>query len=112
MSYFSRADVELACLQWKDEDGFDFFDGIKEKKQIELDGIGIAYYVEDHRPKGDYDEDHDGEYIDVVFKIGDRHFRKSGTYNSWDSDEWDGPFEEVKAAEVQRTEWVNINKRG
>jgi hypothetical protein len=112
MSGFRRSDVELACLKYEDEEEmYDFFDGIKEKKQIQLEGIGLAEYVEDHRPEREWaDDDVDGEYIDVIFKIGDRYFRKSGTYSSWDSDEWDGPFEEVTPAKVQRTEWVNVNK--
>lgn len=112
MSNFSRADVELACLQWRDKDGYgDFYDEIREEKQVELEGIGLAELVDHHDPDRDYpDDDVDGEYIDVIFKIGERHFRKSGTYSSWDADEWDGAFEEVMPARVQRTEWVNINK--
>jgi len=112
MSYFTRRQLEIACLQYEDDDGYEFFDAIKEKKSIDLGELGIVRYVEDHRPSGDYDEDHDGEYIDVIFRIGERHFRKSGVYSSWDSDDWDGPFEEVTEARIQRTEWVNINKRG
>lgn len=109
---FSRSDVELACLQWaKDNDDEDFFNEISYKKVINLPEIGEASFVDQQRPDTSWDDDHDGEYIDVVFQVGGRYFRKSGTYSSWDADEWDGPFEEVIKAEVRRSEWVNVNKR-
>jgi hypothetical protein len=41
----------------------------------------------------------DGDYMDVVFKIGDQLFRKDGYHNSWDSNDWDGDLEEVEAFE-------------
>jgi hypothetical protein len=40
-----------------------------------------------------------GDYMDVVFKVGDQLFKKTGYYNSWDSNEWDGGLEEVESYE-------------
>ena len=100
MSHFSRSDVELACLQWGKDHEEDFFYEISYKKVIELPGIGTASFVDQHRPDTSWDDDHDGEYIDVIFRIDNRYFRKAGVYSSWDADEWDGPFEEVIKASI------------
>lgn len=40
-----------------------------------------------------------GEYIYIVFKIGDRHFKKEGYYASYDGSNWDGDFQEVTPIE-------------
>lgn len=40
-----------------------------------------------------------GSEMWVVVKIGSRLFKKSGYYASWDGDNWDGPFEEVRPRE-------------
>jgi hypothetical protein len=47
----------------------------------------------------------EGDYMDVVFKIGDQLFRKTGFYNSWDSNDWDGSLEEVEPYEVMVTKY-------
>ncbi len=47
----------------------------------------------------------DGEYMDVIFKIGDQLFRKTGYHNSWDSNDWDGELEEVEAFEKTVTDY-------
>lgn len=109
-----RETLELACLNYSDENEEygSFFDAIKELKTIELEGIGEVQFLEETWPEGGYDDDRDGEHIDVVFKVGEQYFRKAGHYNSWDSHNWDGAFEEVQPAKVQRTIWKNINERG
>jgi len=50
----------------------------------------------------------DGDYMHVVFQIGDQFFMKEGYHNSWDSDEWDGDFTEVKPVEVTVTKYVSV----
>jgi hypothetical protein len=114
---FSRLDVEKACLQWEDpNEEEEFFDMIKQeyvreelkKESFQLEGIGDAVFVES---TGGHEDD--GSYMDVVFKIKDgerdRFFRKIGTYDSWDSPEWDGAFEEVREAKVSKIVWENVN---
>lgn len=45
----------------------------------------------------EYDEGRCGQSL--VFRIGDRHFRKTGYYDSWAGGEWDGELEEVRPRE-------------
>lgn len=49
-----------------------------------------------------------GEYMDVVFQIGDQLFRKQGCHNSWDANSWDGNLEEVESYEEIVTKYRAI----
>lgn len=51
----------------------------------------------------------DGAPIWVVFSAGEQLFRANGYYSSWDSSEMDGGVEEVKAVQVQRTEYEVVS---
>lgn len=44
-----------------------------------------------------------GEYMHFVFRIGDQLFRKFGTHDSWNGNDWDGDLEEVESYEVTVT---------
>lgn len=70
---------------------------------VEIPGFGRLEVVE-------YDgggEGH-GEYIFCVFKIGDRYFRKTGYYASFDGSNWDGALEEVKPFEKTVTDYRRV----
>ncbi len=115
MGYYTRAELEKAILNMEFDDEYtSFYDEIKvsrwdkdKEKSIEIPGIGDAQFVDS---TGGYEDE--GSYMDVVFKINsdgrDRFFRKTGTYDSWDSSEWDGAFEEVKEKTSTKIIWVNI----
>ena len=72
-------------------------------KWVEIPGFGRLEVVE-------YDgggEGH-GEYIYLVFKIGDRYFRKTGYYASFDGSNWDGSLEEVEPFEKTVTDYRRV----
>ena len=75
----------------------------EQEKKVKIPGIGVAKFVERN---GGYEDE--GSYMDVIFKVNDRFFRKVGTYDSWDSDEWDGALEEVVQKEVLKTVWERV----
>lgn len=50
----------------------------------------------------------DGDYMHVVFKIGDQLFMKTGFYNSWDDNEWDGDLDEVEPYEEMVTKYRTV----
>jgi len=56
------------------------------------------------------DDGYDDGRIDrsVVFRIGDRYFRKSGYYDSWEGGDWDGELEEVRPREKMITVYEAI----
>jgi|SRR5882757_465129 len=61
-------------------------------KGIELNGLGVATGV---GSEGGHEGG--GEYMDVVFQLGDQLFRMTGTHDSWEGSSWDGDLEEVEA---------------
>lgn len=60
-------------------------------KSYEVPGFGTATYV-DILGAGEGDRE-------LIFKIDDRLFSKSGYYSSYDGNEWDGDLTEVEAYE-------------
>ena len=54
----------------------------------------------------DYDE---GRRLQgIIFKIGDRHFKKYGFYDSWDTTTWDGVLVEVKPVQKVVTTYKTL----
>lgn len=47
-------------------------------------------------------------HLKLVFKIGDRFFRKYGYYDSWSGGAWDGDLEEVRPREKMITVYEAI----
>lgn len=47
-------------------------------------------------------------HLKLVFKVGDRFFRKHGYYDSWDGGAWDGTLEEVRPREQMITVYEAI----
>lgn len=47
-----------------------------------------------------------GSYTSVVFRIGDRYFKKEGYYASHYGNDWDGDFYEVVPTQVTVTKYV------
>lgn len=75
-----------------------------DKDRTKETPFGVIEYVA-HFEDG-YDE---GQVArSVVFKIGDRHFRKSGYYDSWEGGAWDGELEEVRPREKMITVYEAI----
>lgn len=64
-----------------------------------IEGFGKAEFVESYGGEGMGDERW------IVFKVGDRMFRKNGYYSSWDGSSWDGELEEVEPREVTVTQY-------
>jgi hypothetical protein len=89
--------VESAVNAYDDGESYDYFyEEIQYSSQpIHLPELGEAAV----RVASTGGHEGDGDYMDVVFKIGDQLFRKSGYHNSWDSNDWDGDLEEVEAFE-------------
>ncbi|QNN99277.1 hypothetical protein SEA_FAUST_205 [Streptomyces phage Faust] len=44
----------------------------------------------------------------MIIQVGDRHFRKVGYYNSWDSSNWDGDLVEVRPREKTVTVYETV----
>jgi hypothetical protein len=68
-----------------------------------LDALGAdAFHVA--REGGSEGE---GDHMEVVFRIGDQLFRKTGYYNSWDSNDWEPGYylDEVEPYEVTVTRY-------
>lgn len=72
----------------------EFYDNVSATG-YELPKLGVTAYAVER--EGGYEGG--GDYMDVVFRVGDQLFRKQGFYNSWDSNEWDGGLEEVEPYE-------------
>lgn len=71
---------------------WDYFD---EYRKVEFEGIGIAEMVEQEGGEGE------GDHAHIIFKIGDRHFMKTGYYSSMDGFYWDdGSLFEVEPYEA------------
>lgn len=51
-----------------------------------------------------------GEYVYVVFKVGDQTFKKEGSYFSHYGTDWDGPLFEVEAATKTITVWKKVKR--
>jgi len=92
MTKFSAAQVEAAIEEEFDGYPEEFYGevGTDGYELTMLDGA-VAYGV---AREGGYEGG--GDYMDVVFRIGQQFFRKQGTHNSWDASYWDGTLEEVE----------------
>ena len=51
-----------------------------------------------------------GEYMHLVFKVGNQYFRKTGEHNSWDANTWDGELEEVEPYEVTVVRYREVKR--
>lgn len=90
---FNAAEVSAAIdAEYSYEN--EFYDNV-DTNGYDLPTIGVKAYAVER--EGGYEGG--GDYMDVVFKVGDQLFRKQGAYNSWDSNEWDGSLEEVEPYE-------------
>jgi hypothetical protein len=77
---------------------YDFDDGDEEFYQ-EMGSLGhFLQKIEETAVEVERDGggEGDGDYMDVVFQIGNQYFRKTGTHNSWDANDWDGQLVEVE----------------
>ncbi len=72
-----------------------------ENKEVKVNDVTLSY-VASGGGEGD------GAQKWVVFKVGEQLFRMIGYYSSWGDDEWDGNLEEVKAIQVEVTEYEVI----
>lgn len=82
--------------------GENFYEELHYSGEIELP-IGKAIRVSS---EGGYEGG--GDYMDVVFRIGDQLFRKQGFYSSYDFNEWDGDLEEVEEYQELVTKYRSI----
>lgn len=79
------------------------WDDFNEYGKVEFEGIGTAEIVETAGGEGEGDSAH------IIFKIGDRHFMKTGYYASFDGFYWDdGRLFEVEPYEKTVTAWREV----
>ena len=71
------------------------FDALSCGANREIDGFGLLKHVDFWTGSGDYGT----ESQTIVFSVGDRYFQKSGHYDSWEYEDWDGPLIEVVPVE-------------
>lgn len=57
---------------------------------------------------GTYAGEGDGVLTYMVFEIDGRFFKQEGYYSSYDGNDWDGRFLEVKGVETTITEWRTL----
>jgi hypothetical protein len=74
------------------------------------DDLNGGYRSYDNTPFGkiewvetDSEYDEGRQDLAMVFKVGDRFFRKHGYYDSWAGGAWDGALEEVRPREKMMT---------
>lgn len=116
MTKYTVEQVRDAIRQWAavGDDGWpqdegDFYDEImwaSADRAYRLDALGEdAFFVA--REGG---TEGDGDHMEVVFKVGDQLFRKTGYYNSWDSNDWETGYnlDEVEAYEKTVTAYRSI----
>lgn len=90
-------------------DGQTFYRYTKVGQKFELADFGTATVVDVDM---DYDYDRTSTDNYIVFKVefadgSVKHYRKTGTADSYGGREWDSGFPEVVAKQVMRTEFVN-----
>ena len=84
--------------------GPEFYFELYDDEVSKVTEFGMAEYVDS---ESDYDEGRQSRM--VIFKIGDRLFRKSGFYDSWgEYSGWDGDLEEVRGFEITITRYEAI----
>ena len=88
-------------------DAFTYQDG----KTFDIPGLGTVVLVEH---LGGHEDD--GSYTHLIFRISDgdgetdSYYRKTGSYDSWDGTDWDGPFEEVISKTRTTTSYEPVGK--
>lgn len=80
---FTASQVEDAISAEFDYEN-EFYDNL-DNEGYDLPLLGVRAYAVSR--EGGHEGD--GDYMDVVFKVGNQLFRKQGFHNSWDSNEWD-----------------------
>lgn len=93
------SDVE-SDEDWEGWEPWDYFWESREGLPMLETSLGSLYEIDQHGGEGQGDE------LWKVVTIGDRYFRKSGYYASWDGGSYDGEFEEVFPIQVTRREWT------
>ena len=78
---------------------YDWYE-MEEAKDWQLGEFGVINGVEGFGGEGQGDE------MWVVFTVGDRYFKKTAYYDSWNGADWEnGYFKEVVPKQVMRTEY-------
>lgn len=101
---FTARQIEAAIEEQYDGYENEFYNELDSETEIEPLGV-TAYYVD-----GTQNGEGGGEYMDVVFRVGQQLFRKVGTYSSWDANEWDGALEEVEPYEVTVVRYREVKR--
>lgn len=92
---------ELAWLRFSD---WDDFGELGRDQFVRIQGVdGPIYLAESYGGEGM------GDMRWIVLKVGDRHFRKDGYYESHYGSSWGGDFEEVVSRPVTREEWFRVS---
>ena len=105
MSDFTVEALEAKFKELIEEDSFEWYELENYGNTIEtveIEGFGLAEGVTSHGGEGE------GDQRWIVFKIGERYFRTTGFYSSWDGTEWYNDLAEVKPVEVKKIEYRNI----
>lgn len=86
------------------EDGYYAIEQASAEKPLVIDGFGAIECVEQRGGEGEGDE------YWIVFKIGERYFRKNAFWVSWDGVDWEGSIEEVRPEQQTVTVWKAIHE--
>lgn len=81
--------------------------------RLDVDGVQAVDWFFDPVPEGSWDGCHDQGHegsVFMVFKFKDRHFRVTGTSNSYGSMYWSGVVKEVVPTKVVRTVYEYAEK--
>lgn len=101
MTVLTAREVEAAIVEFGRQEFVEQLEGYSTPDNTEL-SVGKAEYVD-----AKWGMEGEGEYIWVVFQIGDALFRLDGYYGSWDGESWDeGSVVPVEAKEVVQVVYV------
>jgi hypothetical protein len=106
MTVLNAREVEAAINELGREEFIEAMEGYSIRRSegvpsVEL-SLGKAEFVD-----AKWGAEGEGEYIWVVFRIGDELFQLDGYYGSWDGSSWEeGSVSAVEAKEVVKTIYV------
>lgn len=111
VSMLSVDEVERLLSSYEDkyeDSGWHLWDeyvpfGDKLSEPVEVERLGPVQLVSTYTGG-----EGGGEDAELIFKIGDRYFRKGGYYASHDGTYWDGDFSEVRPEPKTITVYIAV----
>jgi hypothetical protein len=109
MGKFTAKQLEEKIEEYIEEDSNNWGDGWYSLEWGEAptlpDQFGKVEFVESFGGEGM------GDVTWIVFKVGDRYFQKTGSYDSWNGTDWEyGTLKEVEQVEVTVKQWHDLKE--